>query len=50
MRDAVTLAVWLGGWLTAAAVYYFWLSETIVGLLAGIALLVAVPVWAWLGR
>jgi hypothetical protein len=41
----VTTAV-IGAWLLASAVFYFLISDTIVGLVAGLAVLVAVPVSA----
>lgn len=50
MRETIGLAAFLILWIVGGAVWYFWLSQTIWGFLAGLLVLVAVPAWAAMDR
>lgn len=47
MREGLGVTLAVLAWIAGSAVWYFGLWDTIPGLILGIAVLIAVPVWAF---
>jgi hypothetical protein len=50
MREGIGVTLVILAWLAASVLWYFWLSQTIWGFLAGLLVIVAVPAWAYYAR
>lgn len=46
MREGITTTAIILAWLAASAFFYFVAWDTLPGLIAGLGVLVAVPIWA----